>query len=269
MDRRSFIQFLAALGAATSSGFIWPRQVKAAQPDLEVDLRAVQDRIPLFSGPPTNVWRLKGQVLHGDRGQFQNSDNSWLGPAFRVQKGQRIRIRFKNFIPQESIVHWHGLHVAPKDDGHPRLAVPPGGEYVYDFQVDNRAGTYWYHPHPHGLTGNQVYGGMAGLFLISDREEQSLGLPSGEDDLPLVLQDRTFGPDNQLVYLRSRMERMNGFLGDRIMVNGQAGSTFDVKGKPYRLRILNGSNSRIFPWPGATAKTCRFWAQTADCWKSL
>ncbi|MGM0540088.1 MAG: twin-arginine translocation signal domain-containing protein [Thermodesulfobacteriota bacterium] len=57
MNRRSFIQFLAALGAATSSGFIWPRQVKAAQPDLEVDLRAVQDRVPLFSGPPTNVWR--------------------------------------------------------------------------------------------------------------------------------------------------------------------------------------------------------------------
>ncbi len=109
---------------------------------------------------------------------------------FRVRRGQRIRVRFKNLIPQESNVHWHGLHVAPKDDGHHRLAVFPGGEYVYDFQVDNRDGTYWYHPHPHGLTGNQVYGGMAGLFLISDREEQALGLSSGEDDLALVLQDR-------------------------------------------------------------------------------
>ncbi|MFP4035465.1 MAG: hypothetical protein ACLFT5_08160 [Desulfovermiculus sp.] len=89
MDRRSFIQFLAALGATTSSGFIWPRQVIAAQPDLEVDLKAVQDRVPLFSGPPTDVWRLKGQVLHGDHWQLQNSENSWLGPAFRVQKGQR------------------------------------------------------------------------------------------------------------------------------------------------------------------------------------
>jgi FtsP/CotA-like multicopper oxidase with cupredoxin domain len=62
----------------------------------------------------------------------------------------------------------------------------------------------------------------------------------------LVLQDRTFGPDNQLIYLRSRMERMNGFLGNRIMVNGQANRVFPVKGRAYRLRILNGSNSRMF-----------------------
>jgi FtsP/CotA-like multicopper oxidase with cupredoxin domain len=220
--------------------------VEATQPDLEVELKAVQESISIFPGPRTNVWQFKGQVIHGDPAQLQAMEHGWLGPIFRVRRGQRIRVRFKNLIPQESIVHWHGLHVAPKDDGHPRLAVSPGGEYVYDFQVDNRAGTYWYHPHPHGLTGNQVYGGMAGLFLISDREEQALGLPSGEDDLALVLQDRTFGPDNQLVYLRSPMDRMNGFLGDRIMVNGQANSTFDVKGKPYRLRILNGSNSRIF-----------------------
>ena len=246
MNRRSFIQYLAALSAATSSGFFWPRQVEATQPDLEVEIKAVQESISIFPGPRTNVWQFKGQVIHGDPAQLQAMEHGWLGPTFRVRRGQRIRVRFKNLIPQESIVHWHGLHVAPKDDGHPRLAVSPGGEYVYDFQVDNRAGTYWYHPHPHGLTGNQVYGGMAGLFLISDREEQALGLPSGEDDLALVLQDRTFGPDNQLVYLRSPMDRMNGFLGDRIMVNGQANSTFDVKGKPYRLRILNGSNSRIF-----------------------
>ena len=180
MDRRSFIQFLTALSAATSSGFLWPQKVEAAQPDLEVELKAVQESISIFPGPRTNVWQFKGQVKQGDPTQLQAMKHGWLGPIFRVRRGQRIRVRFKNLIPQESIVHWHGLHVSPGNDGHPKMAVPAAGEYVYDFVVANRAGSYWYHPHPHRLTGPQVYGGMAGLFLISDQEEQALGLPSGE-----------------------------------------------------------------------------------------
>ncbi len=236
---------MTALGASSATGMLLPKQSVASEADLEVVLAAVKDRIPVLPGQPTGVWRYQGEVIKGDPGQLQNLPNSWLGPTFRVQKGQRVRIRFRNRIPQESIIHWHGLHVAPENDGHPRLAVPSGEEYVYDFTVDNRAGSYWYHPHPHGLTGYQVYGGMAGLFLITDKEEQGLGLPSGAYDLPLVIQDRSFDAQNQLVYVRSPMERMNGFLGDRIMLNGRADRKVSVKGGAYRLRLLNGSNSRI------------------------
>ena len=57
----------------------------------------------------------------------------------------------------------------------PRLVIPWGETYVYEFEIRNRAGTYWYHPHPHGLTGPQVYGGLAGLFLVSDDEEEDAG----------------------------------------------------------------------------------------------
>ena len=125
--------------------------------------------------------------------------------------------------------------------------IAPGASYEYDFQVINRAGTYWFHPHPHQLTGPQVYYGLAGLFIVDDDEEEALDLPSGEYDLPLVLQDRMFDSQNQLVYLANgMMDQMIGFLGDTILVNGAPNATLDVRASAYRLRLLNGSNSRIY-----------------------
>ncbi|MGH9837326.1 MAG: multicopper oxidase domain-containing protein [Blastocatellia bacterium] len=74
-------------------------------------------------------------------------------------------------------MHWHGLHVAPEMDAHPSLLVAPGQTYVYEFEVTNRAGTYWFHPHPDGRTARQVYNGLAGLFLVSDEEEDAASPP--------------------------------------------------------------------------------------------
>jgi FtsP/CotA-like multicopper oxidase with cupredoxin domain len=71
-------------------------------------------------------------------------------------------------------------------------------------------------------------------------------LPTGEYDVPLVIQDRSFDADNQFVYVRNQMERMLGFLGDRILVNGQADADLSVAARPYRLRLLNGSNARVY-----------------------
>ena len=73
-------------------------------------------------------------------------------------------------------------------------AVPPGARFVYEFQLDNRAGTYWFHPHPHGGTGEQVYRGLAGALIVSDEEEQAVGSPADELDLTWVLQDLTLDP---------------------------------------------------------------------------
>jgi FtsP/CotA-like multicopper oxidase with cupredoxin domain len=131
-------------------------------------------------------------------------------------------------------------------DGHPSYVIPRGDTYIYEFEVRNRAGTYWYHPHPHGTTGPQVYGGLAGLFLVSDDEEKASGLPTGEYDLPLVIQDRAFNNSNQLIYISHHMEQMNGFLGDWIMVNGKPDFTLPVATRAYRLRLLNGSNARVY-----------------------
>ena len=214
--------------------------------DVEIAMRAIADTVEIKPGVQTDVWRLVAEVTRGDAGIVEPIPGSYLGPTLRLRQGQRVRIVFDNEIPQETIVHWHGLDVPEDMDGHPRFAVAEGGRYEYEFTVVNRAGTYWYHPHPHGLTGPQVYAGMAGLLLVGDDEEDAVSLPGGEFELPMVLQDRTFDGD-RLVYLpNGMMDQMMGFLGDEILVNGSPDAAFSVAARSYRLRILNGSNARIY-----------------------
>jgi FtsP/CotA-like multicopper oxidase with cupredoxin domain len=247
--------FLKATGALTLAGWtVLPNRFMATlgqetpgfEPDLDVVLAAVEAAHPIFAGNATRTWSYQGEILTGRSDALVNDPDSYLGPTFRVRQGERVRIRFRNQIPEESIIHWHGLRTPPAMDGHPRDVVGPGGEYVYEFTVLDRAGTYWYHPHPHRRTGPQVYYGLAGLFLVSDPQEESLGLPAGPYDLPLVLQDRTFDAANQFLYLTSPMEQMTGFLGEEILVNGRPEANFEVEARPYRLRLLNGSNARIY-----------------------
>lgn len=217
------------------------------QPDVEMILRAKQGTIAMRPGAPTNVWTIAGELMQGDPSVLQSLPESYLGPTLRLQKGQKVRIHFANELPEASILHWHGLHVPAEMDGHPRFAINTGQTYVYEFEVRNRAGAYWYHPHPHGRTGPQVYAGMAGLFLVSDNEESAAGLPSGEYDVPLVIQDRTLDGNNQLVYQATgMMDQMMGFLGQEIWVNGRPDYVLPVATRAYRLRLLNGSNSRIY-----------------------
>jgi FtsP/CotA-like multicopper oxidase with cupredoxin domain len=214
-------------------------------PDVDVALKAVRSEAWLDPAAkrPADVWRFEGQLLRGPPGALASSSDGYLGPTFRVRPGQRVRVRFENQLPESSIVHWHGLDVPVEADGHPRFAVEPGGRRVYDFQVANRAGTYWYHPHPDGRTGPQVYAGLAGLFIVSDGDDEARGLPGAPFDLPLVLQDRTLDADGGLVYAPNPML---GMLGDRVFVNGRPSRAFEVRAGSYRLRVLNGSNARIY-----------------------
>ncbi len=155
-------------------------------------------------------------------------------------------------------------------DGHPHDVIEPGSRFVHDFTILNQAGSYFYHPHPHGRTGKEVYFGLAGLLLVSDDEEATLDLPTGADDLALAIQDRTFDDDNQFAYLSQRvgdattqgptedgmmggggmggdmMARMMGVFGDDILVNGRPDASLDVKARPYRLRLFSVSNSRTY-----------------------
>ena len=255
MDRRGF---LAGLGAGAlgmlAGGWtalarpLWAADKSAAvfEPDLELMLRAGVDETQILPGAPTRVWRFTGDLIRGAPRALQAPPLGYLGPTLRVKKGQKVRLHFVNDLPQESIIHWHGMHVPAEMDGHPRDVIATGERTTYEFEVRNPAGTYWYHPHPHGRTGLQVYAGLAGLLIVEDEIEQGLDLPADEQDMALVLQDRLFDADNQLAYLRHPMERMTGFVGDRILVNGQADFRPAVAARPYRLRLLNGSNSRIY-----------------------
>jgi FtsP/CotA-like multicopper oxidase with cupredoxin domain len=142
-------------------------------------------------------------------------------------------------------------------DGNPMYAINEGESYVYEFEIRNRAGTYWYHAHTHSVTAKQVYSGLAGLFIVSDEQEQALDLPSGDYDVPLVIQDRSFDSQNQLAYSSHMMQRMQGFLGDQIFINGRPDFVLPVGSRAYRLRLLNGSNSRIYKlaWDDGTPIT--------------
>jgi len=257
LDRRRFVKRVAwGVGAAVAARSMLAEGTGARadssspaasfRPDAEFGLKATRAQAQILPGDPTSVWSIQGQVIHGDRGMLEGSLNAALGPTFRAQVGHNLRIVLDNDLPQETILHWHGLRVPETADGHPRFAVPPGGRYVYDFEVKGPPGTYWYHAHTHRRTGEQVYRGLAGLFVIEDSSEASARLPAGVFDVALAIQDRLFDANNQLAYLASPMDRMRGFLGDRILVNGSAGFGMRVAARPYRLRILNGSNSRIY-----------------------
>jgi len=255
-NRRKLLQALGAGGAwltglpmaGAAQGAHGAMAGRVANPrfnaDVELELVARQAEAAILPGAPTWVWRYAGRVLKGDPAALQTVGGGL--PVIRVRNGQRVRIHFVNELPEASIVHWHGLHIVQAMDGHPMYAIGTGRRFVYEFQVDNRAGTYWFHPHPHERTGFQVYGGLAGLFIVSDDEEQAANLPREEFDLAWVIQDRAFDQGNQLVYVQNMMQRMNGFMGDRILVNGQPDFVQRVATAPYRVRILNGSNARIY-----------------------
>ncbi len=226
------------------------------KPDYELELTATETSAKLFSGSLTQLWKYEAKVLQGDPRVLEWTHGSQF-PVIRVRQGQSLRIYFHNKLPEESIIHWHGMHMPQKMDGHPMYAIAPGQTFVYEFTVNMRAGTYWFHPHPHHRTGAQVYRGLAGLLIIEDDESLQTGLPNGKHERVWVLQDRQFNRDNQLVYASMRMEMMMGFTGDRVLVNGLPDHVEQLGNTVYRIRLLNGSNSRFYKlaWNDARVMT--------------
>ncbi|ARO88368.1 bilirubin oxidase [Nitrosospira lacus] len=252
--RRQFLHYaLAGTVAAALPGFargeagriLDTKPSSAFKSDVEVEFFARIAEVPILPGAHTSVFKYDGKVLKGPKAALKILPG-YLGPTLNLAQGQKVRIFFYNQLPEPSIMHWHGMHVPQKMDGHPMYAIEPGERYVYEFEVKNPAGTNWYHAHTHEMTATQVYRGQAGLITITDEQERKLGLPDGEHDIPIVIQDRRFTAGNQLQYIFGMHERMSGFLGDTILVNGQANSVIPVKTRAYRLRVFNGSNSRIY-----------------------
>ncbi len=192
--------------------------------------------------PQVTSGALKGNQSYNVLG-YQT--NSILGPTFRVNKGSNVSVNINNLLSEASNIHWHGLHIPAAMDGHPANIINAGASFNYNFIIQQRAGLNWYHPHPHMATGKQVYKGLAGLFIINDPEEAALNLPAGEYEIPLVIQDKRLA-DTNLTYNPTVMEVMSGYLGESILVNGKVAPFHEIKSQTYRLRILNGSNARIY-----------------------
>jgi FtsP/CotA-like multicopper oxidase with cupredoxin domain len=247
MTRREVLRLMGVGAVAGTTGRLCFGQSPSFMPDVELALRAGGGEARILPGPSTRVWRFTGEVLKGPPQSLEVIPDSYLGPILRLRKGQKVRIRFANALPEPSIVHWHGMDMPAAMDGHPQSVIDPQTEFIYEFEVTNRAGTYWYHPHPHSRTGPQVYNGLAGLLLVSDDEERALNLPSGPEEIVCVLQDRSFDAGNQLTYVSGgMMEHAQGFLGDRVLVNGIDRPSLALATRAYRLRLLNGSNARIY-----------------------
>ncbi|WP_432740475.1 multicopper oxidase domain-containing protein [Methylobacter sp. G7] len=267
LQRRKLLKY-AAIGIAGAAAY--PSWAKATNgfvrinspsadflPDVEIELTMNTADAPILSGNKTHVWKVTGKVIKGAADVLDNNEGTYLAPTLRLKTSQKLRLILNNNLPAQSILHWHGLHVPANMDGNPMYAVNHGETYIYEFEIVNRAGTYWYHAHTHSVTARQVYSGLAGLFIVSDDQEQSLNLPNGDQDVALVIQDRSFDGQNQLVYSAHMMQRMQGFLGEQILVNGRPDFMLPVATRAYRLRLLNGSNSRIYKlaWDDGTPLT--------------
>ncbi len=171
-----------------------------------------------------------------------------LGPTLRLQRGDAVNINYFNELPETTTMHGHGMAVPGPEDGGPHQRIAPGTAWSAQYVVDQSACTNWYHPHEMGKTAEHVYHGLAGLIIVEDADSQALALPSeyGFDDIPLVIQDRRFGPDGQFDYTPTNQEIRQGYFGDAILVNGQIIPHQDVPQGLVRLRLLNASNSEIW-----------------------
>lgn len=175
-------------------------------------------------------------------------NGSYLGPTIRARAGDSVTIDVTNSLAEPTTLHWHGLHVPAKEDGGPHQVIAPGATWRAAFAIKQKASLCWYHSHMMERTGEQVLRGLAGMFLIEDDETSALGLPTeyGVDDIPLVVQDRRFDQDGSFQYIGAMHDVMAGYKGNVVLVNGSVSPYLELKRPRTRLRILNGSNSRIY-----------------------
>lgn len=166
-----------------------------------------------------------------------------LGPTLLMQKGDDVVINVTNQLGEATTTHWHGIHLPAAMDGGPHQRIENGDTWQARYTIMNEEATFWYHPHLMGKTGEHVYHGLAGLFIVKDPQSE-LALPDqyGIDDIPLIVQDRIFNADGSLNY----PDVISGVKGDTILVNGAVTPTFNAPAQFVRFRILNGSNARIY-----------------------
>ena len=215
--------------------------------------------------PPTTLWGYNG---------------TWPGPTFETRTGRPIDVLWMNNLPSRhilesaydtslhgadlgephvrSVVHLHGAKVMPDSDGYPEAwftrnwaqTGPFFTTKVYHYPNDQEATNLWYHDHSLGITRLNVFTGLAGFYFIRDKVEDSLNLPKGPYEVPLLIQDRMFNPDGSLLYPTvsggSHNVWIPEFFGDVACVNGVAFPFLEVEPRKYRFRLLNGSNSRFY-----------------------
>ena len=238
---------------ATSQGRIQIVQDNSSMDyaDISEDF-TIQDILPpsqnaLFipgtlAGSSINLNLQSGQVGLYD-GFLTNTigyNQDMLGPTILLDKGQDVTLNVANELTETTTLHWHGLHVSAENDGGPHTPIEAGQVWSPTFKVMDKAATYWYHPHLHEHTEEQVTMGAAGFIIVRDNEEAQLELPRiyGVDDFPIVIQSRAFDAEKQFL--------TNTALDDVTLCNGTLDAYLDVPAQVVRLRLLNGSTERVY-----------------------
>jgi spore coat protein A len=191
------------------------------------------------------------------------------GPTFETRSGQGLLVEWVNELPQthflpvdhsihgaeadkpevRAVVHLHGAKAPPASDGYPENWFVPGKSAICHYPNRQEAAMLWYHDHALGINRLNVFAGLLGAFFVRDEFEDSLNLPRGKYEVPLVLYDRIFDLDSQLNYPvdpDSKSPWVPEVFGDAILVNGKIYPYLEVEPRKYRFRLLNGANSRFF-----------------------
>lgn len=183
-------------------------------------------------------------------------NGSFLGPTLLLDAGQMVTLNVHNQLGDTTTVHWHGLNVSPANDGSPHVMILPDETWSPQFPVLDKAATYWYHPHLHGKTMDQVLLGAAGFIIVRDAEEAALDLPRnyGVDDMPLLFQFKTFDAQKQIL--------MEDEVDNAVLVNGVLDGILSSPAQVVRYRLLNGSSHRFFNLGFSNSK--QFYQITSD-----
>lgn len=245
LNRRQFITLgTASIGTALAGNWAF-RSSQGQQPLtalaqnyhsnqglLELNLNATHDSVNLA----------------GKQAKLFTYNRQNPGPRLEVQPGDTVRINFTNNLPQPTNIHYHGLHIPITGNAdNVFLNIPSGESLNYEFTIpkNHPAGLFWYHPHLHGLVAEQLFSGLAGLFIVRGELDQIPEIKAATEQF-LVLQDFALDPQGNLLP-EQNLSIMTGRQGDLITVNGQQQPNFVIpQNKLLRLRILNASPSRFY-----------------------
>jgi spore coat protein A, manganese oxidase len=220
----------------------------AALAPFEAELRVPPELVPVSSSAAEDVFEVairegQAEIMQGTPTPIYGYQGIYPGPTIRARKGKSTVVKVANGVSFEQNVHLHGGLTPEISDGGPHQLIAPGGDYTYRYTGVQDAATLWYHDHAHGLSARSLYYGLAGFYLLEDELEDTLELPTGEFELPLMIQDRAFNADGTLRYSDDVDQ---GFMGDTVVVNGSVSPRAAVKRGLYRLRLLNASNAREY-----------------------
>lgn len=264
--RRRFLAGAVGVGSIAALGKLWTGMASAAEEDeTEVTAEAtttataatgtlpIPDLLTATDENGVSVFALEATsgtatIVSGKTTATAGYNGTLLGPTMKVTDGEVVRFDVTNGLDEETTVHWHGLHIAPSNDGGPQNTIAAGETWSPQSTIkQGEACTLWYHPHGLGNTADQVALGMAGLLLVDDGSEENAALPGeyGADDIPLIMQSTGILTGGGFVTTNAGFGLSTTTL--KFMVNGfsatDATPTLGVAYNRIRLRLLNASLS--------------------------